>query len=666
MSHRAPCRLPACLGGLLAAMVLSHAGRAQSLTDSTLQQARVVAAREGARADYAVPRQTLDTAQLRRAGVTSTADALRRFAGVNLRDYGGAGGLKTVSVRGLGAAHTTVVYDGLTQSDAQQGQTDIGRFPIERLASVALATLDDAALLAPVRNLGAATVVLTSFLPDTARHALHGTAALRQGSWDAWNGALLLGKALRHGTAFNIGADYAHGSNDYPFVLPNGVATHTERRVNSQTNDWTAEANLRQTLRGGQIDAKLFYAASHRYLPGPVTFYVNEGTEHLTEQHAFLQSRWQQTFGAWRLFAAAKADWQVSKYRDVDAQYPGGILRQHYRQREAYVTAGAAYTWRRLEAAWATDYAYNVLTSNLSTDNDVWRHTLLSALSLRYTLPRLVLTGRLQGSLYRNHAAAGSTAAVDGQRLQPTLTAVWKVIAGRRVHLSLRTAYKALFRAPTFTENYYYHLGSTTLRPERTRQWDAGMTLRLLPADALSLTLTADAYVNRVWDKISSIPYNLFVWRTVNLGKVRCAGLDMTLRAAWDVTTRHHLFLQSSYTLCSARNRTAAVQESYGKQLAYTPLHSGAASLAWENPWVNAALSVTAAAPRWATNEHTATTRVPGYADCGVSLYRTLTLGALSLDLRADLLNVLDKRYEVIRRYPMPGRAYKLSALLRF
>lgn len=666
MSHRAPCRLSAWLGGLCAAMAVSSAGMAQSLPDSTLQQARVVALREGTPADHAVPRQMLDSASLLRAGVTSTADALRRFAGVNLRDYGGAGGLKTVSVRGLGAAHTTVVYDGLTQSDAQQGQTDIGRYPIERLSAVALATLDDDALLSPVRSLGAATIRLTSFLPDTARHTLHGRAALRQGSWDAWHASLLLGKAFRRGTAFNIGGDYAHGGNDYPFVLPNGVATHSERRVNSQTNDWTAEANLRQALRGGQLDAKLFYTTSHRYLPGPVTFYVNEGTEHLTEQHALLQSRWQQTFGAWHFFAAAKADWQVSKYRDVDAQYPGGLLRQHYRQREAYVTVGAAYTWQRLEAALAADYAYNALTSNLSTDNDVWRHTLLSSLSLRYRLPRLVLTGRLQASLYRNHAAAGATAAIDGQRLQPTLTAVWKVVSRPRLQFSLRTAYKALFRAPTFTENYYYHLGSTTLRPERTRQWDAGLTLRLVPADALSVSVTADAYLNRVWDKISSIPYNLFVWRTVNLGKVRCAGLDMTLSADWSVTARHHLFFQGSYTLCSARNRTAAVQESYGKQLAYTPLHSGAASVAWENPWVNAALSVTAAASRWATNEHTMTTSVPGYAEWGIALYRTLRLAALSLDLRADVLNVLDKRYEVIRRYPMPGRAYKLSAVLRF
>ena len=44
----------------------------------------------------AVPTQQFDTTTLRRLGITDMGDALRRMAGVNLRDYGGAGGLKTV------------------------------------------------------------------------------------------------------------------------------------------------------------------------------------------------------------------------------------------------------------------------------------------------------------------------------------------------------------------------------------------------------------------------------------------------------------------------------------------------------------------------------------------------------------------------------------------
>ena len=79
------------------------------------------------------------------------ADAVRRFAGTNVRDYGGIGGLKTVSVRNLGAAHTAVSYDGVVVSNSQAGQIDIGRFSLDNVSSLSLAIGQDENLLQPAR-----------------------------------------------------------------------------------------------------------------------------------------------------------------------------------------------------------------------------------------------------------------------------------------------------------------------------------------------------------------------------------------------------------------------------------------------------------------------------------------------------------------------------------
>ena len=106
------------------------------------------------------PQQTLTAEDLSAMGVVDMPGALRRMAGVNLRDYGGAGGLKTVSVRGLGAAHTIVTYDGLAVGDARQGQTDLSRFSLDNISALRLVVGDGADLLTPVRNLGASTLDL--------------------------------------------------------------------------------------------------------------------------------------------------------------------------------------------------------------------------------------------------------------------------------------------------------------------------------------------------------------------------------------------------------------------------------------------------------------------------------------------------------------------------
>ena len=78
----------------------------------TLDAAHVSAARETAPAT-----ESASGEELRRA--ENLADAVRGFSGIQLRDYGGVGGLKTVNVRSLGSAHTAVFVDGVPIDNAQ-------------------------------------------------------------------------------------------------------------------------------------------------------------------------------------------------------------------------------------------------------------------------------------------------------------------------------------------------------------------------------------------------------------------------------------------------------------------------------------------------------------------------------------------------------------------
>ena len=76
--------------------------------------------------------QTLQAADLQKFHPQQVAEALKQFAGVNVKDYGGVGGMKTVSVRSLGAAHTAVSYDGILLSDAQIRQNTLYQEELER------------------------------------------------------------------------------------------------------------------------------------------------------------------------------------------------------------------------------------------------------------------------------------------------------------------------------------------------------------------------------------------------------------------------------------------------------------------------------------------------------------------------------------------------------
>ena len=56
----------------------------------------------------AAPLQILSKEALTNLQALQVSDAVKHFAGVTVKDYGGIGGLKTVSIRSLGAQHTAV------------------------------------------------------------------------------------------------------------------------------------------------------------------------------------------------------------------------------------------------------------------------------------------------------------------------------------------------------------------------------------------------------------------------------------------------------------------------------------------------------------------------------------------------------------------------------
>ena len=82
--------------------------------------------------------QTLQGEELQALSNTSVADALKYFAGVQIKDYGGLGGLKTVNVRSLGAQHVGIYVDGIRITNAQNGTVDLGKFSLSTMENVSL------------------------------------------------------------------------------------------------------------------------------------------------------------------------------------------------------------------------------------------------------------------------------------------------------------------------------------------------------------------------------------------------------------------------------------------------------------------------------------------------------------------------------------------------
>lgn len=606
------------------------------------------------------PMHVLGAMQFEAYGVTDFADALNRLPGINLRDYGGAGGMKTVSVRGFGAQHTGVSYDGIMLGDAQSGQIDLARYSLDNVESVSLVVGDNDDIFIPAKNASTAVVLNISNVPvPSASSKPNLTAQIRFGSFGYVCPFFRYCQSLGEKLAFSLVGEYTYADNDYPFLLRNVTITTKERRTNSSMNSGHSELNVVwQPGKRDRLSAKLYYYDNDRQLPGQVRYYTSLSGESLRDRNLFGQLSYQSALSqSFSVRANAKYNWASSKYRD--RMYKDGVNDADYWQREVYLSACLLYEpVASLAFDYSVDYSFNNLTSSLKTDTKPFRNSILQSLTAKYTSRNLTMVARILGSLYYNDAKTGESSR-DMRKLSPSLSLSYKPFD--RYDIYLRASYKNIFRVPTFNESYFFHYGSPTLNPEKTDQFNIGVTLQGKAWKHSDAQFSVDGYLNHVKDKIVAVPYNMFVWTNINVGKVRMLGIDATANVTHHFSQKHSLVFSGSYSYQSVQNRTSRTSPYYGYQIAYVPLHSGSASIGYDNPWVNIVLHGTGTSMKYGTNEHLDETDIDGYWDMGLTLSRRFSIGKNHFNIRADIKNLLNRQYEIVRKYPMPRRSWQVT-----
>lgn len=645
----------------------------------TIDEVAVTGTRKQHELSSTAPLYMIGQQEMLRLGMTDMADALHRLPGITLRDYGGAGGMKTISVRGFGSKHTGVSYDGILLSECQSGEIDVSRYSLDNVRNLSLVIGDNDDIFIPARQASAPAVLAieTSNLPqplqrrggtngaDSVPPPLEGQGevAIKLGSFGHISPFIRYEQTLSDHFALAATGEYTYAENDYPFTLRNGILTTYEHRTNSRMNSGHGEIDIKWTPNTmNRISAKAYFYDNNRQLPGQVRYYTNLSKEQLHDQNFFAQMQYMtHNRSNWSLKWSAKYNFASSKYKN--GLYTGGIMDADYWQREYYSSVCVLYAPSHQWAFdYSADYAFNNLNSSLPTDTRPYRHSVLQSATAKYSNGRLTALARLLLSLYYNGAKDGEGAR-NMRRLSPSLSVSYKVFEDKDLYV--RVSYKNIFRTPTFNESYFFHYGSIDLLPESTDQLNLGVTWRG-KWNATTLQMTCDGYVNHVKDKIIAVPQTMFLWTNINLEKVRTLGVDATVSINHRLNNSHLLLLSSNYTYQRVANRTKVYEQFYNNQIAYTPLNSGSCAVGWENPWVNLSVHASGMSSRWANNEHYTDTKVKGFIDCGVTLYRQFALRRSALEARLDLKNIFDTQYEIVRLYPMPGFSYQFSINYKF
>lgn len=617
------------------------------------------------------PVQELSGKQLHQLSSHNVADALRYFSGIQIKDYGGVGGLKTVNIRSMGTNHVGVFYDGIELGNAQNGTVDLGRFSLDNMESVTLYNGQKSAIFQPAKDFGSSgSIYLQTRTPQFEEGKKYNVrASFKTGSFGVANPSVLWEQKLGQRISSSFSAEYLHSSGKYKFTyrMQEGYDT-TAVRQNGDLNALRVEGGLFGQLKQGYWKAKAYLYNSERGYPGAIVRNKFSHEDRQWDTNFFTQGTFKKDFTQWySLLANAKYAYDYLHYladpkKDESLMY----VNNHYYQQEVYTSVANRFNlfpwW---EASFSADYQFNLLNADLRDFVYPRRHTLLASIATAMRFKQV----ELQASLLETfvHDTSSGTPAPDKQKLTPSFFVSWRPFP--QSGLNLRGFYKRIFRMPTLNDLYYTFIGNINLEPEFTTQYDLGFTYsRTFNSTWLrSLEVQTDVYYNEVENKIVATPTsNFFRWTMVNLGNVEIRGVDVALQTGWQIGRDLTVSNRINYTYQRAQDFTDPKSEFYGGQIPYIPWHSGSAvvNLQWRSWEANYSFIYTG--ERYSSQANIPYNyQLPWYtSDFSVSKGLKVWKGDLKLTLEVN--NLLNQQYEVVICYPMPGTNFKLIAQYNF
>ena len=665
----------ACVVFLALATLCSKASVNTDTLTSTIDEVTVMAPR--VRRDI-IPVQQLGGEALQQLAVHSVADAVRYFAGVQIKDYGGIGGLKTVNVRSLGTNHTGVFYDGVQLGNAQNGQIDLGRFSLDNMEALQLYNGQKSTIHQTAKDYGSASAVYMQtrkplFVGDKQYHINIG---MKTGSFDTYNPSILWEQRLSEKVSAQVSAEYMSTSGEYKFryAKKNGYDT-TAVRKNGDVKALRVETALFGTLHRGEWRAKVYLYDSERGFPGAVVREEPGKFRHQDRQwdtSLFAQGSWRKGLtDRYSLLLNGKVAYDYMHYLsdprlDVTTMYTDN----HYRQTEAYLSVSHLYSplsWMSLSLA--NDVQYNYLDANLVNFVYPTRWTALTSLATSISAGNLSAQASLLHTFVDDHTRMASSAAGNKSVFTPTIALSYKIPGSyqesttHNSELVLRTFYKRIFRMPTFNDLYYTFIGNKALKPEYTTQYDIGFTYDYAWDRGLlrAIQWQVDGYYNVVEDKIVAMPTsNQFRWTMMNFGLCHIWGIDTSVKAQWQVG-KAAISTTGSYTFNRAMDHTDSTSEFYGGQLPYIPWHAFSAIVSASYGAWSANYSFIYTGERYEASANIPENYSKPWYTSDLSLTRQITLRPCTLRLTAEVNNLFNQQYEVVQCYPMPGTNFRIK-----
>ncbi len=550
--------------------------------------------------------------ELRLLAGENLAEGLVRAEGVYVREYGGAGGNKTLSMRGGFAKQTLVMVDGQPINNHQGGDVDFNAVTLEDVERVEVMAGPSSALYGADATAGVVNVI-TRGVPEEP-------GVTFGGEYGTYNG---VGAAVEAGAPFgNIGVT---GGGNYR--RSNGF------RENDGYEGKGGHVKLSyEPYEEATLSARVQYQNSELGVPGPLSYPTPLARQ---EDDFFgVNVGFDGTFGEnWYTEGRVYAKNQKRHYVDPAPL----ILVDDTHRNEAFGGRGVVFrritSWNR--GAVGGELQRDATDSTTLGKRDGTKWAVFGQEDLRFDKLTTIFGVRYDSS------------GIYGDAVSPRLGVRYRF----NDFVSARASGGRGFRAPTFDELFWPADpvwgggGNPDLKPEYCWSYEAGPTLRWNPyfkVDAIYFYSSYD-------DLISG-------WPPDNVARAFIRGGEVGLRTA-PVPLLRGLRLDATSTFLQTKDRET------GEQLDYRPVHTEFVEVRYRHGFGGGAFALTPSISTEIVGRQQYTYYDPitfdpfkAWLDAYALLNARLAFKAYYAEFYFGGKNLTDETYQTIYDYPMPGR----------
>ncbi|MDD4899478.1 MAG: TonB-dependent receptor [Candidatus Omnitrophica bacterium] len=546
------------------------------------------------------------------SGGKDLSEVLTEKAAIDIIDYGGIGGQKTIRMRGSTSSQVLVLMDGRPLNSPRDGTVDLSSIPVENVERMEV-------VYGPTSNLYGSsamggTVNIITKTPPKEKQETHFTTSA--GTFKTYLERLVHGGRVgRFGYLVSGGYESSAGFRTNTAFNSKDFNTKLEYDPNEQNNILFSGGFLKNLqgvpgpVNNPDVDDK--QRNLKNYLDLAWSFKLDKTTELTSKIYnnydriEFMPNRMDSVFDT-----GAGKSIHATQTRGINLQ-----LAKELFERNRFV-GGLSYIGNFNDSTETAKHKYNIKAAYFDDQFDLTKKIKLS------------LGVRVDD--YSNF----------GTQASPSFTFLYKFNDNNKLHSVISRS----FRAPTFNDLYWpndgFTRGNPNLKPEKGSTAELGFESRLNKYYQASLTYYRSNYDELInWAPESADP--LAIWSPTNIGSAVIQGVELEQQ----INLTNYFEIGLGYTYLLAKDRKLH------KFLNYQPQDKADFSLKFHD--LNGLL-LEFRGEFTGTRFHDAenTVKVKPYFVLNFAASKKFKHG---ITYYLNLDNLLGKKYQAVRNYPSPG-----------